>query len=62
MGVQKPPYQKTYELQTGSQDFTVDFQGANRKFDWIGISLVYDKSDKHLTAYDSYNAECASKV
>ena len=61
MGVQKTPYQKTYELQAGSQDFTVDFQGANRQFDWIEISLVYNKSDKHLAAYDSYNAECASK-
>ena len=61
VGVQKTPYQKTYELQAGSQDFTVDFQGANRQFDWIEISLVYNKSDKHLTAYDSYNAECASK-
>ena len=60
MRVQKRPYQKTYELQAGSQDFTVDFQGANRQFDWIEISLVYDKSDKHLTAYDSYNTECAS--
>ena len=61
MGVQKTPYQKTYELQTGYQDFTVDIQGANRKFDWIEISVVYDRSDKQLTAYDSYNAECASK-
>ena len=61
MGVQKTPYQKTYELQAGSQDFTVDFQGANRQFDWIEISLVYDKSNKHLTAYDNYNAECATK-
>ena len=61
MGVQKTPYQKTYELQLGSQDFSVDFRGANRQFDWIEISLVYDKSDIHLTAYDSYNAECASK-
>ena len=48
MGVQKTPYQKTYELQAGSQDFTVDFQGANRQFDWIEIALVYDKSNKHL--------------
>ena len=61
MGVQITPYQKIYELQVGSQDFTVDFQGAKRQFDWIEISLVYDKSDKSLTAYDSYNAECASK-
>ena len=29
MGVQKTPYQKTYELQAGSQDFTVDLQGAS---------------------------------
>ena len=62
MGVQKTPYQKTYELKKGSQDFTVDFQGANRQFDWIEISLVYDKSDKHLSLYDSYNVECASKL
>ena len=61
MGVQKTPYQKSYKLQAGSQDFTVDFQGANRQFDWIEISLVNDKSDKHLTAYDSYNAECTRK-
>ena len=60
MGVQKTPYQKTYELQADSQDFMVDFQGANRQFDWIEISLVYDKSDKHLTAFNNYNAECAS--
>ena len=59
--MQKTPYQKTYELQAGSQDFTVDFQGANRLINWIKISLVYNKSDKHVTAYDSYNAECVSK-
>ena len=62
MGVQKTPYQKTYELLVGSQDFTVGFQCANRQFDWIEISLVYVESDKHLTIYDSYNAECASKL
>ena len=61
MGVQKTPYQKSYKLQAGSQDFTVDFQGENRQSDWTEISLVYDKSDKHLTVYDSYNSECASK-
>ena len=62
MRVQKTPYQKTYELQVGSQEFTVDFQGANRQFDWIKISLLYDKSDIHLTFYYSYNAECACKL
>ena len=62
MGVQKRPYQKAYELQAGSQDFTVDFQGANRQFDWIEISLVYDKSDKHLSPYDSDNLETAARL
>ena len=33
IGVQKTPYQKPYELQAGSQDFTIDFQGANTQFD-----------------------------
>ena len=62
MGVQKTPYQKTCELQAGSQDFTVDFQGANRQFDWIEISLVYDKSDKHSSPYDSCNLETAARL
>ena len=30
MGVQKTPYQKIYELQAGSQNFTVDFQEAKQ--------------------------------
>ena len=34
---------------------------ANRQFDWIEVSLVYDKSDKHTTIYDSYNVELAPK-
>ena len=62
MGVQKTPYQKTYELHVGSQEFTADFQGANRQFDWIEISLLCDKSDKRLTSYDSFNVECACKL
>ena len=62
MGIEKTPYQKTYELQAGSQEFTVDFKGSDRQFDWLEISLLYDKSDKHLTLYDSYNAECAARM
>ena len=53
MGIQKTQYQRAYELQADSQDFTVDFLGSNRQFDWIETSLVYDKSDKHLTIYDT---------
>ena len=62
MGIQKTPYQKTYESQTGVQDFTVDFQGTDRQFDRIQISLIYGKSDKHLTLYNSYNVECAANM
>ena len=39
----------------------IDFLGANRQFDWLEISLVYDKSDKHTIIYESYNHELAAK-
>ena len=51
-----------YKLQAGTQDFTVDFIGANRQFDWIKILLVFDKSDKKLRIYDCYNVECAARL
>ena len=62
MGIQKTPYQKTYVLQTGSQEFTRNFKGSERQCDWLEISLVYEKSDKYLIIYDNYNAECAAKM
>ena len=40
----------------------VDFKGCERQFDCLEISSVYGKSDKHLTIYSSYNAECAAKM
>ena len=51
-----------YKLQAGSQEFTVDFEGCDRQFNWLEISLLYNKSDKHLTFYDIYNAECAARI
>ena len=36
--------------------------GANRQFDWIEISIVNDKSDKHTTIYDSYNRQLAAQT
>ena len=51
-----------YEVQAGSQDFTVDLKGCHRQFDLLEISLLYDKNDKHLTIYDSYNVECAARM
>ena len=62
MGAQKTPIQKTYEIQKGSESLNVEFLGANRQFDWIEISIVPDKSDKHKTIYDSYNREMAAQL
>ena len=39
----------------------VDFKESDRQFDWLEVSLVYDKSDKHLITYDSYNGECVAQ-
>ena len=61
MGAQKTPIQKTYEIKTGSDSLNVEFLGANRQFDWLEISIVNDKSDKHTTIYDSYNRELAAQ-
>ena len=48
MGIPKTPNQKTYKLHVESQEFTVDFKGCDKQFDWLEISLLYDQSDKHL--------------
>ena len=61
MGAQKTPLQKTCEISTGTDSLHVEFLGSNRQFDWLEISIVPDKSDKHTTIYDSYNWELASK-
>ena len=62
MGAQKTPIQKTYEIKEGSDSLNVEFLGANKQFDWIEISIVPDKSDKHTTIYDSYNREMAAQL
>ena len=62
MGLQKKPYQKTYELQVGLQEFDRDFKGCERQLHWLKICLVYDKSNKHTTLYDSYKAKCAARM
>ena len=60
-GIQKPSYQKSFEINVGSQSRVVDFMGANKQFSSIWISLAYDKSDQNRYTYDSYNVELASK-
>ena len=55
MGVQKILIQKTYKISVSSDSTNVDFLSSNRQFDWIEMSLVFDKSDKLTTICDSYN-------
>ena len=61
MGVQKTPIQKKYEMSVGCDSITLDFLVSDRQFEWLEISLVFDKSNKHTTIYDSYNVELAAK-
>ena len=48
MGLQKILLQKSYKMVVNSESFTVDFVFLNRQFGWLKISIVYDKSDKHV--------------
>ena len=61
MGAQKTPIQKTYEINIRQDSINIHFLGSNRQFDWLKISLVFDKSDKHTSIYDWYNVELAAK-
>ena len=58
--IKPTPFQKTYEINVGTQSRIVEFKGASKQFSFIEISLVYDKSDQYNTIYDSYNAEVAT--
>ena len=59
-GVQFSPYQQSFEVNVGTQTINVNFQGANRQFTWLEISLIYDNSNQQQTIYDNYNAEVAA--
>ena len=61
-GVLPSPYQQLFEVNTGTQSFTFTFKGVQRQFDWIEISVVYDKSFQHNIIYESYDLELASKL
>ena len=45
-----------------AHSFTYTFKGTQRQFDWLDISVVYDKSYQHTTIYDSYDLKLASKL
>ena len=61
-GVLPNPFQQTFEVATGAQTISVDFEGASRELNWLEISLVYDKSYAHETVYDSYDLELAAHL
>ena len=52
-------YKKHKEFQPDLTQLTFFF-GSNRQFDWLEISIVFDKSDRHKTIYDSYNVQLAA--
>ena len=54
-GVLPAPYQQEIEVNTGTQDFTCTFKGAQRQFGWLEISIVYDKMYPHTTICGSYD-------
>ena len=62
MGLQKSLYQETCKILAGLHEFTVDFKEYNRQLDWLRATLIYDKTDKHLAFYDSYNIECTNNM
>ena len=62
MGVLPAPYQQLFEINKGTQSLTVTFKGAQRQFEWLEISLIYDKPYQHLTIYDSYDLELTAKM
>ena len=55
-------YQQEIEVNTGTQDFTCAFKGAQRQLVWLEISIVYDKSYQHTTICDSYDLELAARL
>ena len=46
-------------MEVGSQSQTVKFTNMPTQIEWMEISIVYNKSYVHSTAYDSYDWEIA---
>ena len=61
-GVLPSPYQQLFEINTGTQSFMCTFKVVQGQFDWLEISIVYDKSYQRTTIYDSYGLELAAKL
>ena len=52
-GIKPIQYQKSFELVAGTESRVVNFQGTNKKFSFLLVLLVYDKSDEDRSIYDS---------
>ena len=61
-GIFNTPYQQSFDLNVGIQNRKINFYGTALQFEFLEISLVYDKSDQHQTIYDSYDVELAAKT
>ena len=59
-GIKKAPLPKSYELVRGTQSKTTMFNNTFKQFLFLEISLVLDRSNHHLSIYDSYNVEVAA--
>ena len=58
--IRKTPLQNSYELVRGAQSKTITFNNGFKQFPFSEISLVFDRSDHHLSIYNRYNAEVAA--
>ena len=55
MGIQKTLLQKSYELFVGMQTYTVKFTVANRQFECLETSLVYDSCNAEVASTSKLN-------
>ena len=59
-GIKSMPYEKSYEMIIGAQSKTFTFTNVFKQFALLEFSLLFDRSDQHLSIYDSFNAEVAA--
>ena len=60
-GIYDAQYQQSFEMNDSSQSRKVNFYGFAAQFEFIEVSLVYDRSDQHQTIYNSNNLELATR-
>lgn len=48
-------------MNVGSQSRKVNFYDFAARFEFIEVSLIYDRSDQHQTMYDNYDLELAAQ-